>query len=98
MRPSAGRITGDASFRRYERLTRQSETAVLMDAPPPENVRPFLAVARLLGGAGLAVPAILAADESAGLLLLEDFGDDTYTRLWRGANPRNISTSSPSIS
>ena len=52
-----------------------------MDAPPPENVRPFLAVARLLGSAGLAVPAILAADESAGLLLLEDFGDDTYTRL-----------------
>jgi aminoglycoside/choline kinase family phosphotransferase len=74
-------ITGDASFRRYERLTRQGESAVLMDAPPPENVRPFLAVARLLGRAGFAVPAILAADESAGLLLLEDFGDDTYTRL-----------------
>ena len=74
-------ITGDASFRRYERLTRESESAVLMDAPPPENVRPFLAVARLLGSAGFAVPAILAADDSAGLLLLEDFGDDTYTRL-----------------
>ncbi|MFI5019469.1 MAG: hypothetical protein ACHQHK_16100, partial [Dongiales bacterium] len=28
-------ITGDASFRRYERLTRQGESAVLMDAPPP---------------------------------------------------------------
>ena len=74
-------ITGDASFRRYERLTRQGESAILMDAPPPENVRPFLAVARLLGTAGFAVPAILAADNSAGLLLLEDFGDDTYTRL-----------------
>jgi len=80
-------ITGDASFRRYERLTRQSENAVLMDAPPPENVRPFLAVARLLGSAGLAVPAILAADESAGLLLLEDFGDDTYTRLLARGEP-----------
>jgi aminoglycoside/choline kinase family phosphotransferase len=74
-------VTGDASFRRYERLTRGGETAILMDAPPPENVRPFLAVARLLREAGFAVPAIYAADEAAGLLLLEDFGDDTYTRL-----------------
>lgn len=74
-------ITGDASFRRYERLSDASRTAVLMDAPPPENVRPFLTVARLLGTAGFAVPAILAAHETAGLLLLEDFGDDTYTRL-----------------
>jgi N-acetylmuramate 1-kinase len=74
-------VTGDASFRRYERLTRGGETAILMDAPPPENVRPFLTVARLLRAAGFAVPAIRAADETAGLLLLEDFGDDTYTRL-----------------
>lgn len=74
-------VTGDASFRRYERLTRGAETAILMDAPPPENVRPFLAVAKLLREGGFAVPAVRAADEAAGLLLLEDFGDDTYTRL-----------------
>ena len=74
-------LTGDASFRRYERLARGAYTAILMDAPPPENVRPFLAMARLLRGAGFAVPTILAADEAVGLLLLEDFGDDTYTRL-----------------
>lgn len=75
-------LTGDASFRRYERLRRGSRSAVLMDAPPPqENVRPFIAIDRLLGGAGLAVPAIYGADEVAGLLLLEDMGDDTYTRL-----------------
>ncbi|HEX4569361.1 MAG TPA: phosphotransferase [Dongiaceae bacterium] len=74
-------LTGDASFRRYERLARGAATAILMDAPPPENVRPFLAVAELLRQAGFAVPAIRAADEAAGLLLLEDFGDDTYTRL-----------------
>jgi len=84
-------ITGDASFRRYERLTAEGRTAVLMDAPPPENVRPFLAVARLLGSAGFAVPAIFAADEAAGLLLLEDFGDDTYTRLLaRGGSEEHL--------
>lgn len=75
-------LAGDASFRRYERLTRGKERAVLMDAAPPqENVRPFIAIDRLLAGAGLAVPAIYGADEAAGLLLLEDMGDDTYTRL-----------------
>jgi hypothetical protein len=52
-----------------------------MDAPPPENVRPFLAVARLLRGAGFSVPEVFAAAEADGLLLLEDFGDDSYTRL-----------------
>jgi N-acetylmuramate 1-kinase len=74
-------LGGDASFRRYERLSRGAERAILMDAPPPENVRPFRAMARLLGRAGFAVPAVLAADDAGGLLLLEDFGDDTYTRL-----------------
>ncbi|MEA2781625.1 MAG: N-acetylmuramate 1-kinase [Rhodospirillaceae bacterium] len=75
-------LSGDASFRRYERLALGGRSAVLMDAPPPrENVRPFLAIGRLLREAGFAVPAVYAVDESAGLLLLEDLGDDTYTRL-----------------
>jgi len=74
-------LAGDASFRRYERLALAGRSAVLMDAPPPENVRPFLAIGQRLDQAGFAVPAVLAADEAAGLLLIEDFGDDTYTRL-----------------
>jgi hypothetical protein len=55
---------------------------MLMDAPPPhEDVRPFVAVARLLDRLGLSAPRLFAVDEASGLLLLEDFGDDTYTRL-----------------
>ena len=74
-------LAGDASFRRYVRLRRNGDCAMLMDAPPPqEDVRPFLRVARLLGRLGLSAPRILAADEAAGLLLLEDLGDETYTR------------------
>jgi aminoglycoside/choline kinase family phosphotransferase len=81
-------LAGDASFRRYERLTLGQKRAVLMDAPPPqENVRPFIAIDRLLAGAGLAVPTIYGADEEAGLLLLEDLGDDTYTRLLARGEP-----------
>ncbi len=75
-------LPGDASFRRYVRLIGARGRAMLMDAPPPhEDVRPFLAVARLLDRLGLSAPRMFAADEVAGLLLLEDFGDDTYTRL-----------------
>ncbi len=75
-------LAGDASFRRYYRLRRGTEPAVLMDAPPPqEDVRPFVAVAELLQRHGLSAPRILARDVAAGLLLLEDFGDATYTRV-----------------
>jgi N-acetylmuramate 1-kinase len=79
-----GLLAGDASFRRYDRLTLDGRTAVLMDAPPPmENVGPFIKVASLLGGLGFSTPRILAQDHARGLLLLEDLGDDTYTTLLR---------------
>ena len=75
-------LAGDASFRHYDRLGEGARRAVLMDAPPPkEDVRPFMAIARLLTGMGFSAPQILAEDVEAGLLLLEDFGDRTYTRL-----------------
>ena len=75
-------LPGDASFRRYVRLRRGRETVMLMDAPPPEeDVRPFTAVAARLRRLGLSAPEVHRADEARGLLLLEDFGDDTFTRL-----------------
>ena len=70
-------LAGDASFRRYFRVLGPSGNAVLMDAPPPhEDVRPFLKVADHLHRLGFAAPRILARDVDAGLILLEDFGDD----------------------
>jgi aminoglycoside/choline kinase family phosphotransferase len=75
-------LAGDASFRRYDRLRLGDRSAVLMDAPPPhEDVRPFMAVRKILSNVGLSAPALYAADETEGFLLLEDLGDDTYTRL-----------------
>ncbi len=72
----------DASFRRYVRLIDGKRRAILMDAPPPqEDVRPFIAVQRVLHALDLSTPAISAASVEQGLLLLEDFGDGTYTRL-----------------
>ena len=68
-------LAGDASFRRYFRVSDGERSAVLMDAPPPlEDVRPFVAVAEWLQSVGLSAPEILARDIDRGLLLLADFG------------------------
>lgn len=80
-------LPGDASFRRYFRLSRDGETAMLMHAPPPhEDPRPFLDVARWLAANGLRGPAILAEDAAAGWVLIEDFGDERV-REWIDAHP-----------
>ncbi len=71
----AERLAQDASFRRYLRLIGGPRPAVLMDAPPPENIRPFLRIGAHLAGIGISVPEVFAADEEAGLLLEEDLGD-----------------------
>jgi aminoglycoside/choline kinase family phosphotransferase len=75
-------LAGDASFRKYFRLTRPRASAVVMDAPPPqEDVRPFVRVGRHLLGLGLSAPVVHAIDEENGFLLLEDLGDDTFARV-----------------
>lgn len=78
-------LAADASFRRYDRLWLGDRQAVLMDAPPPkEDVRPFIAVARLLEELRLSAPRLLAEDRAQGFLLLEDLGDRTFTRALAG--------------
>jgi aminoglycoside/choline kinase family phosphotransferase len=81
-------LTGDASFRRYYRLGSNGRRAVLMDAPPPqEDVIPYIAISKLLRRLGFSAPEVFAEDRTGGFLLIEDFGDDTYTRLLdRGAD------------
>ncbi|SHI67233.1 hypothetical protein SAMN04488012_102233 [Palleronia salina] len=76
-------LAGDASARRYLRLSRDDATAILMDAPPDTCGRQnaFLRLGDHLRGLGLGAPAMLAADLDAGLLLLEDLGDRLVSRL-----------------
>ena len=75
-------LAGDASFRRYYRLSNGSRSVVLMDAPPPhENAGAYVTVAGILRRLRLSAPEIYAEDRKRGFLLVEDFGDDTYTRL-----------------
>ncbi len=70
-------LPGDASFRRYFRVSAEDgRQAMLMHAPPPhEDPRPFLNVTGYLLSHGFRAPAVYGTDLDQGLLLIEDFGD-----------------------
>ena len=69
-------LPGDASFRRYFRVNKPGKSALLMDAPPPnEDTEPYLRAATWLDANGLRAPHIYAEDSARGLVLIEDFGE-----------------------
>lgn len=76
-------LAGDASNRRYFRMTLAGTPAVLMDAPPEkgEDVRLFIKIAQALRSAALSAPEVMAEDREHGFLLLEDLGDDLFARV-----------------
>jgi aminoglycoside/choline kinase family phosphotransferase len=73
----------DASFRRYFRIGVSGapslvSSLIIMDAPPEkEDCKPFVRVAALMLAAGLPAPRVLAWDETAGFMLLNDLGHKT---------------------
>lgn len=72
----------DASKRSYVRLVDGDRRAMLMDAPPEfENLAAYMRVGSHLQNLGIRTPQIYAYDLQAGFALIEDFGDDTFTRL-----------------
>ena len=84
-------LAGDASARKYERLSRGDATAVLMDDPPPgHSVGAFVRIARLLRSMGYSAPEILAVDDTQGFALLEDFGDDSFSALLDGPDASSL--------
>jgi len=74
------RAAGDASFRRYFRVTLpDGATRIVMDAPPShEDCGPYLHVTAELAAIGLHVPAVHVAAPERGFLLLEDLGQTLY--------------------
>lgn len=79
-------LKGDASSRRYQRLIRPDQSAILMDAPPDQvdSAEDFARIDRHLRGLGLSAPAILADDAANGYLLLEDLGDALFPAVIAG--------------
>ena len=71
--------SADASFRSYWRTHSAGQTWIVMDAPPnPEDIRPWLEIARRLSGAGLHSPEIRSADAESGFVLMSDLGGRLY--------------------
>lgn len=83
-------LTGDASFRRYFRLTLPSTTAIVMDAPPnKEPLKHFIQIQRILAAQGLLTPVVQAADIEQGFALIDDLGDALFLQSLTEGNRDN---------
>ncbi len=75
------KVAGDASFRSYYRIFFEGKTFILMFAPPShEDIHPFIKIDKFLVENNFSAPKIFAVDEKEGFILLEDFGDESYTK------------------
>ncbi|MDD9900271.1 MAG: phosphotransferase [Alphaproteobacteria bacterium] len=91
-------LPADASFRCYYRLHGTARPMLMMEDPPdrpdvagPVMVEPFTKIARHLLELGLRAPEIYFRAFEDGLLILEDFGGNTFTRLFdKGTDPRPL--------
>ncbi|MFK8018492.1 MAG: aminoglycoside phosphotransferase family protein [Pseudomonadales bacterium] len=69
-------LSGDASFRKYFRLTVDESHYIAVFAPPEtEKNAEFLSIAQLLADQGINVPQVLAVDLEQGYFLQSDLGD-----------------------
>ncbi len=82
-------LAGDASNRRYYRVSHNQLTWVLMSWEPFDSKNyPFLSVCAHFSKHRVHVPEIIALSEKEGLVLLEDLGDLTLERkFWENQNP-----------
>lgn len=78
-------LAAEASARQYSRLRKpDGRTAILMSSNKPElEVIPFVRMDRLLQSMDVSAPQIYGEDAANGLLLLEDFGNDTFLALFK---------------
>lgn len=86
-------LQGDGSDRRWVRLTSGVHSLVMVDhgirlrEDTPQEVDAFVAIGRHLCDKGVAVPRIYLYDRFAGLVFLEDLGDQHLQQVVHGLNP-----------
>ncbi|MCG7560584.1 phosphotransferase [Pseudoalteromonas sp. McH1-42] len=70
-------LDGDASFRRYFRVTYQGNSSILLDvAPEMGDVTAFVELNTIFSQGKIRVPQIIVADCALGFVLLEDLGSE----------------------
>lgn len=79
-------IETDASFRRYYRINENN--TLIMDAPyeSGESVKSFHLIDKILIEMGVSAPVIHSIDEENGFILLEDLGDQIFSRILNNEN------------
>lgn len=88
---SIAAASSDASQRRYWRVSAPGQSWVLMDAPAvPEQIAPFVDMARRLREAGLNVPRVLAVAPERGWVLLSDLGSVHYLDVLDANNAQRL--------
>lgn len=71
--------SADASFRRYFRVTHDSKSYIIMDAPPEkEDSEPFVRISGYLADINLNVPRVIESAVEKGFYLLTDLGRSVY--------------------
>jgi hypothetical protein len=71
--------SSDASFRRYFRITSEKKSYILMDAPPNlEKIDSFIDITNKLVNAEINSPNINSFNTELGLILMTDFGNQTF--------------------
>ena len=71
--------SSDASFRRYFRVIVGKKSYILMDAPPNlEKIDNFINVTKKLAFERINVPKIISFSNELGLILMSDFGSQTF--------------------
>ena len=81
-------IKNDASFRKYFRVDKK----ILMDADPNlgEDVSSFININHLLTDFRLNVPEIYSIDKENGFLLLEDLGENIFSKILNSKNEEQL--------
>ena len=74
-------LTADFSPRKYFRWQSGNTSLVLMDCPDLNSLKAFIEIGNHLAANGLSAPEIIEVDSEQGFLLLEDFGDATFTKV-----------------
>ena len=90
--PQCRKLAADASSRTYWRICLpEDKTLILLDDESGRNkCDMFVKLSNLLCESGVRAPKVVAADLQDHFLLLEDFGDGTFTRLLNTQNEKEL--------
>ena len=85
------KIENGASKRKYYRLKKDEQIAILMDSSEePEQFKNFLKIYQILSKINISIPKIYEIDSNKKIILLEDFGDLRFDKILNKFNFKDL--------